>query len=86
MGISTDQSQAFTEVLDRILEAAKTQGMRQKDLAVRAGIAPETLSRMRHRGSGEFGLINALAQVVGLRLDVVPDNETLAALLAKRLF
>jgi len=49
-------------------------------LAIRAGAAPETLSRMKSRSNGDFGLVARLARVAGLRLTAVPDNDTLEAL------
>lgn len=66
--------------LEAILKAAKARGIKMKELAVRNGITPETLSRMRHRGSGDFGLLAAMAVMVGLRFQLVPDNAILDAI------
>ncbi|MFA7594522.1 MAG: helix-turn-helix transcriptional regulator [Thiohalobacteraceae bacterium] len=76
---TTDNSQVQA-LLKQILAVAKTQGIPGKELAVRAGIAPETLSRMKGRGSGDAAVLDALARVVGLRLALVPDDERLEAI------
>lgn len=67
-------------LLEQILAAAKGQGILAKELAVRAGITPETLSRMKRRGSGDAAVLDALARVVGLRLALLPDDERLEAI------
>lgn len=74
------QPEAFTRVLDQILAAAARAGLDESELARRAGAAPETLSRMKARGNGDFGLLARLARVVGLRLAAVPDDAALEAL------
>ncbi len=67
-------------LLEQILAAAKGQGILAKELAVRAGITPETLSRMKRRGSGDAAVLDGLARVVGLRLALLPDDERLEAI------
>lgn len=74
------EPEAFTRILDQILAAAAQSGLDESELARRAGAAPETLSRMKARGNGDFGLLARLARVAGLRLAVVPDDEALDAL------
>lgn len=74
------EPEAFTRVLDQILAAAAQSGLDESELARRAGAAPETLSRMKARGNGDFGLLARLARVAGLRLAAVPDDEALDAL------
>lgn len=74
------EPEAFTRVLDQILAAAARSGLDESELARRAGAAPETLSRMKARGNGDFGLLARLARVAGLRLAAVPDDEALDAL------
>lgn len=76
---TTDNNQVQA-LLKQILAVAKTQGIPGKELAVRAGIAPETLSRMKGRGSADAAVLDALARVVGLRLALVPDDERLEAI------
>jgi len=76
----TAEDDAFNTLLGRILDAARRQGLDQKALAARARLAPETLSRMKKRGSGDFASLARLARVAGYRLDLVPDDDTLAAI------
>lgn len=70
----------FLATLDEILRAAKAQGVPAYELAQRAGVTPETLSRMKRRGSGDWAVLNRMAKVVGKRLVLVADNDTIAAL------
>ncbi len=76
----------FNQVLDKIFQAAKERNISQKELAIRAGISPETLSRMKTRGSGDFGVVNEMAIMTGLRLTLVPDGDTLNAIREGKLF
>lgn len=65
------------ELLNQILERARSQGIDHQDLATRSGISAETLSRMKKRGSADFGILDRMARVVGLRLTLAPDHDTL---------
>lgn len=80
------QKNDFSLLISQIFQTAKQQGIPQKELAVRAGITPETLSRMKRRGSGDFIVLNKMAHIVGLKLSLVPDNETLNAIREGNLF
>lgn len=80
------ESNAFRHLLDEILAKAGALGIDQRTLAKRAGITPETLSRMKGRGSGDFSVLNAMARVVGLHLALAPDDETLKAIETGTLF
>ncbi|WJW76602.1 helix-turn-helix transcriptional regulator [Thiohalobacter sp. IOR34] len=75
-----------TTLLEQILAAARERGLTQQQLASRAGITPETLSRMKKRGSGELTTIERLAAIVGLRLSLLPDDDRLEALRQGRFF
>jgi ribosome-binding protein aMBF1 (putative translation factor) len=77
---SFHEPEAVRQLLNRITAAAAEQGLDEQDLARRAGAAPETLSRMKTRGHGDFGLLVRLARVVGLKLVAVPDDDALEAL------
>lgn len=55
-------------LIAQILTAAQAAGLTQKVLADRSGITEETLSRMKKRGSGQFGLVVKLAQAAGTPL------------------
>lgn len=80
------QKSDFSRVLEQIFQAAKSHRIPQKELAVRAGISPETLSRMKSRGSGDFSVLNKMAHMVGLRLTLSPDDETLNDIREGKLF
>jgi transcriptional regulator with XRE-family HTH domain len=84
--ISESDENTFNQLLAKIFQAAKERNISQKELAIRAGITPETLSRMKTRGSGDFGVINEMAIMTGLRLTLVPDGDTLNAIREGNLF
>ena len=64
-------------ILNAILGAAEGKKLKEKDLAQRAGLRPETLSRMKSRGTADFTLIARLARAVGMKLAAVPDDDQL---------
>lgn len=72
--------------LNAILAAAETRKLKEKELAKLAGVRPETLSRMKSRGTADFTLIDRLARAVGLKLAVVPDDDRLARIQQGRFF
>lgn len=55
-------------LLDQVLASAQHAGMDQAQLARAAGLAPETLSRAKKRGTMDLASIDALAKVAGLQL------------------
>ncbi len=61
-------------LIARIVETAHAKGLTQKALAARGGITEETLSRMKKRGSGNFGLVAKLARAAGTRLELVDSS------------
>ena len=65
----------FSACLSTILQQAAVSGLRQQDLARIAGLAPETVSRMRGRGTGDFDTLARLAQAVGLRITVEKEPD-----------
>ncbi|MDA8094087.1 MAG: hypothetical protein M0T84_09290 [Betaproteobacteria bacterium] len=71
---------AFRAILNEILDEAGKRNLTGRDLAVRSGITPESLSRMKKRGHGDWTLVNSMAKMVGKRLALVPDDDTLARL------
>jgi hypothetical protein len=54
--------------LARIADAAKSRGLSRRALAQRAGLRPETLSRIASRGTCDFSTLERLAAAIGLRL------------------
>lgn len=61
--MSIDQS-----LLQQVIEAARAAHLDQARLAQAAGIAPETISRAKKRGTIDLGTLQALAQAAGLTL------------------
>ncbi len=82
MNQTNAQKEAFAAVVKQIITVGKQQTPRitSKELAIRAGITPETLSRMKNRGSGDYSVIDAMARIVGLRLSLEPNDDTQAAI------
>jgi transcriptional regulator with XRE-family HTH domain len=62
-------------VIEAITEAAKARGWTEGELARRAGVRQETLSRMKRRGTGDFAILDRLARAVGKRLAVVSEED-----------
>ena len=63
-----------TNIINEIIILAKSQGISQGELATRAGIRQETLSRARKNSTLRFSTVQQLAQIVGLSLRLQPDN------------
>ncbi len=59
-------------LLEQVLASAQQAGMDQAQLARAAGLAPETLSRAKKRGTMDLASIDALAKVAGLQLGLAP--------------
>lgn len=83
---SQANSDPVRSTLNTILVAAETRQLKEKDLARLAGLRPETLSRMKSRGTADFTLVDRLARAVGLRLAVVPDDDRLERIQQGRFF
>ena len=63
-----------SDIINEIIEMAKSQNISQGELATRAGIRQETLSRARKNSTLRFKTVQQLAQIVGLQLKLIPDN------------
>lgn len=63
--------------LSRITDAARSLGLSRRALALRAGVRPETVSRIATRGTCDFATLERLAAAAGLRLDL--QGETTPA-------
>ncbi len=68
----------FSTLLSHVLASAKSAGIDQRELAQRAGIRPETLSRLKSRGRGDLDTLDRMAGIVGLRLALVVDDDLTA--------
>lgn len=65
-------------IVSKILNRAKQRGITQEELAARAGVSRETVSRMKRR-EADFGTVAKLAAIVGFKLDVLEDDERVEA-------
>ncbi|BAV33697.1 hypothetical protein SCL_1386 [Sulfuricaulis limicola] len=83
---SPSNSDPVRSTLNAILAAADIRKLKDKELAQLAGLRPETLSRMKTRGTADFTLIDRLARAVGLKLAVVPDDDQLERIQQGRFF
>ena len=70
--------QTLQELGDAVATRRKQLGLKQADVAARAGITPESLSRLERGRSAEFGsrkLLTVLA-VLGTELAVVAQGQS----------
>ena len=63
-----------SDIINEIIDAAKSQHISQGELASRAGIRQETLSRAKKNSNLRFSTVLQLAQIVGLTLKLNADN------------
>ena len=66
-----------SELLSQIIALGRRQGLRQKDIARRARLQPESLSRAKKSGDMYVSSLEELARVVGLKLVLVPDEPVI---------
>jgi DNA-binding Xre family transcriptional regulator len=79
-------SETMQSTLNTILAAAESKKLKEKELAQLAGIRPETLSRMKSRGTGDFAVLDRLAHAVGMKLAAVPDDDQIERIQQGRFF
>jgi len=63
-----------TDLISTIIETARQQNISQGELATRAGIRQETLSRAKRNPTISLKTFQALARAAGLRIQLVADN------------
>lgn len=66
-----------TELLSQIIALGRQKGLRQQDIARRAQLQPESLSRAKKSGDLYVSNLQELARVVGLKLVLVPDQPVI---------
>ncbi len=64
-----------SELLRTLIATGKRAGMDQRALALRAGIAPETISRAKKQGRADLSTVLALSKAVGLELHLRPTEQ-----------
>jgi len=57
-----------SQALQQIAASARSRGLNRRTLALRAGVRPETVSRIASRGTCDFATLERLAAAAGLRL------------------
>jgi len=75
-----------TKLLNEIIELSKKKGMKQKDLAAKAGLSAETLSRAKKSGDMHISSLIRLAETVGLTLQLTTDNPVMDKISSGTLF
>ena len=75
-----------TQLLAQIIELGKRKGLKQKDLAERAGLSAETLSRAKKSGDMHLSSLQKLAGIVGLKLCLSPDEPLMDKINSGSLF
>lgn len=78
--------EAIATLLEEIIAEGKKQGLDQREIAARAGISPETLSRAKKGTDIQFSTLSRLAGAVGLRLSLMPGRPVLEKILSGDLF
>ena len=63
-----------TDLVGIVIEAARTQGLSQGELAERVGIRQETLSRAKKNPTISLKTCQEMVRVVGLRIQLIADN------------
>lgn len=67
-------AEPLERMLADILARGRAAGMTHAALAERAGLTPETLSRLRHKGDCRLATLIALAEAVGLEVVLRPQG------------
>lgn len=68
---------ATNELLRQIIALGRQKGLTQQDIARRARLQPESLSRAKKSGDMYVSSLDELARAVGLRLVLVPDQPVI---------
>ncbi|VAW55716.1 hypothetical protein MNBD_GAMMA07-2397 [hydrothermal vent metagenome] len=74
------------QLLTQILEKAKHKGLKQKELAERAGLSAESLSRAKKAGDMHLSSLESLANIVGLKLCLSSDEPLMSKINSGSLF
>ncbi|VAX32229.1 hypothetical protein MNBD_NITROSPIRAE02-818 [hydrothermal vent metagenome] len=76
----------ISTLLDQIILEGKKQGLEQKEIARKAGISQETLSRAKKASDIQLSTLIRLANAVGLKVALVPAAPVLEKILSGGLF
>ena len=75
-----------TDLFEILIEAAKSHGISQGELAARVGIRQETLSRAKKHPAISLKTFLDLVRVAGLRVQLVPDHPVAEQITSGTLF
>jgi transcriptional regulator with XRE-family HTH domain len=75
-----------SELLRQIIALGRQKGLSQQDIARRARLRPESVSRAKKSGDMRVSNLEELARVVGLRLTLVPDQPLIEKISKGTLF
>ncbi len=78
--------EALYRLLEQIIEAGRKQGMDQKTLVAKAGLGASTLSKLKQADDVRLSTLMRLANVVGLRLTLSPNDPVLEKLIERNFF
>lgn len=81
---SPDVSALIAEII--LAGKAMTPPITAGEMARRAGISPETISRMKRFGRGDIAVVNDLAAIVGLQLKLARSDDVREKLLTGAFF
>lgn len=73
-------------LIHQIVDAGKKRGMDQKTLVQQAGLGASTLSKLKQADDVRLSTLERLANVVGLRISLAPNDPVLEKLLDRSLF
>ncbi len=76
----------ISTLLDQIILEGKKQNLEQKDIAEKAGISQETLSRAKKASDIQLSTLIRLASAVDLRVALVPEHPVLEKILSGDVF
>ncbi len=79
-------SEPVEQLLAEIVATGKAQGLDQKALVAKAGLGASTLSKAKAADDMRVSTLLRLANAVGLRLTLAPNDPQLDKLLSRRLF
>ena len=74
------------ELLEDIVHAGEAQGLNQGEIAQRAGLSPTRISKLKTAEDAYLSTLERMANVVGLKLALVPNAPAIEKLLKRDLF
>ncbi len=78
--------EVLSRLLEQIIEAGRNQGLDQKTLVTRAGLGASTLSKLKQADDVRLSTLVRLANVVGLRISLSPNDPVLEKLIERNFF